>query len=155
MGRIWASDGHLRRFDGPGYGMGGKAMKTAYTPGPWVIEENVTVGGINHLAITARHAGGSWMPCSVSPMRFARDVDQANARLIAATPELLEALKLVLIFHDSGPWTSEKAQEWANGLTRLMGLAAGRRELPSNEATTKNLRTAVRAAIDKATGGNP
>ena len=58
------------------------------TPGPWTVEENVDAGGILHLAVTNRAAGRDWMPCSVSQMRTVRDVDRANARLIASAPDL-------------------------------------------------------------------
>lgn len=71
------------------------------------------------------------------------------------------ACKLVLLFHSGTPWTWEKQQEWANGLTELLGSAAGRDPKivganadgtwdgaePTNEATTKNLCNAVRAAL--------
>ena len=63
------------------------------TPGPWSIEENVRAGGVIHLAVTNRAAGDDWMPCSITPMAWVRDIDYANARLIAAAPELLEAAK--------------------------------------------------------------
>lgn len=64
-----------------------------WTPGPWAIEENVKAGGIIHLAVTARqHGAEDWMPCSVTPMHKVRTVDYANARLIAAAPEMYDLL---------------------------------------------------------------
>lgn len=66
--------------------------------------------------------------------------------------KLLRACELVLLYHDGGPWTFEKANAWANGLTDIMGPALFRRDLPSNEATTKNLCNAVRAAVADFTG---
>jgi len=71
------------------------------------------------------------------------------------------ALELVLLFHSGSPWTFDKQQDWANKLTELLGPAAGRDPKvvnaygdgtwdgvkPTNEATTKNLCNAVRAAL--------
>lgn len=83
----------------------------------------------------------------------------ANVR--DAAPELLEACKLVLLFHSGSPWDFEKRQAWVNGLHSLITTndpkvtgangdgtwdAKGNRE----DATTKNLCNAVRAAIEKA-----
>lgn len=77
----------------------------------------------------------------------------AYAQLMTASPEMLEALKLVLMFHSGAPWTDERRLDWVNGLTRLLGPAMSRRErFASDEATTKNLCDAVRAAIAKAEG---
>lgn len=64
---------------------------SAHTPGPWVI------GGINgtvyttdavFLARTESGEHGDWLHGNP----FANGVCEANARLIAAAPELLEAL---------------------------------------------------------------
>jgi hypothetical protein len=70
--------------------------EVAPTPQPWAIEENVLAGNIIHLAITNR-AVKDWMVCSVTPQKLARDIDYANARLIASAPALLEALKMALV----------------------------------------------------------
>lgn len=70
------------------------------------------------------------------------------------------ALRLVLLFHGAR-WDDEQKQAWANGLTFILGTASGRdpkamgangdgtwdRATPTNEATTKNLCNAVRAAL--------
>lgn len=71
-------------------------MTTKHTPGPWAVERNVKAGNVIHLAITARQNGKDWMVCSVTPEAWARPLDLANAELIAAAPELLEALILVM-----------------------------------------------------------
>ena len=78
-------------------------MSTQFTPGPWEIEEYVKAGGVIHLAVTNREAAPNWMPCSITPMHLARDIDYANASLIAAAPELLDALQECehLLWHDS------------------------------------------------------
>lgn len=64
-----------------------------HSPSPWAVERNVKAGNVIHLAVTARQNGKDWMVCSVTPEAWARPIDLANAQLIAAAPELLEALE--------------------------------------------------------------
>ena len=82
--------------------------KTAHTPGPWVAR----MVDSQEWHIDSRHyaqtGAGTWSGLAVAygcddmPDEGAR-VAEANARLIAAAPELLEALDLLL--HDRTPWT--------------------------------------------------
>lgn len=54
-----------------------------HTPGPWGIDRSIGVwimAGSLHVATIPRAADGDWSP--------------ANARLIAAAPDMLEALKM-------------------------------------------------------------
>lgn len=71
-----------------------------HTPGPWVVERNVMAQGVCHLAVVARHAGQDWMPCSITPMDSMRPIDEANAQLISAAPDLLAALEGILRITD-------------------------------------------------------
>lgn len=58
-------------------------MTTSHTPGPWVAVELPTAIAIkSHMGNVANIQRGSM-----------REQQQANARLIAAAPDLLEALK--------------------------------------------------------------
>lgn len=78
-------------------------MKTetkAHTPGPWIVQSSTpTDSGHDHHAIIADHGGDNRLPdhpvvASVIPYVStdgARRAQEANARLIAAAPELLEA----------------------------------------------------------------
>ena len=60
-------------------------MKTKHTPGPWyALSEGVTDAAIGYRAIIDAHG---YTVCNPSPM------GEANARLIAAAPELLRALE--------------------------------------------------------------
>jgi 16S rRNA C1402 N4-methylase RsmH len=59
-----------------------------HTPGPWVIERD-----LGHTFIIAE-AGGMCADLGVSSPS-----QDDNARLIAAAPELLEALKTLLAYH--------------------------------------------------------
>jgi hypothetical protein len=63
-------------------------MSTKHTPGPWRYDD--TWGLIvarGEVEVAACHGGGS------------RSEAQANARLISAAPELLDALKTLLAYH--------------------------------------------------------
>ncbi len=96
-----------------------------HTPGPWLTTEstehwgrvNVTV----QAAFTANEIATAWQGTT--------DVNRANARLIAAAPDLLEALNQVMSWIDN--WSPEFAYE---------------EEWPAD-------RDKARAAIAKATGG--
>jgi hypothetical protein len=82
-------------------------------------------------------------------------------RAVNSHETLVNALKLVLLFHSGGHWTSERSQGWANGLTSILGPAESRDPkvvgaygdgtwdgaTPTNEATSRNLCNAVRAAL--------
>lgn len=61
--------------------------KTKYTPGPWKYGGNLKTGGV---AVT----GTSGLICET--LADITDDHRANARLIAAAPELLEALKYLV-----------------------------------------------------------
>lgn len=76
-------------------------QKPQPTPGPWVYERGTHVHGGHHV-ITARHAGMT----SASPLavlsNILDEVDgsaEADARLIAAAPDLRLALEEMLILH--------------------------------------------------------
>ena len=80
--------------------------KAKHTPGPWRID---IVG--RHVGIRcgeAFHAGGTlaggdrWITevvCSFDVHEMSNETSRANARLIAAAPDLLEALKLMMDEH--------------------------------------------------------
>jgi hypothetical protein len=64
-------------------------MNAKHTPGPWIADGyNVRVRNGRYIAYT----GPSHTPPSEYPKQCAEE-DKANARLIAAAPELLEALE--------------------------------------------------------------
>ena len=57
----------------------------AHTPGPWVIDPCWDILGNTD--------DGNGMVCQITTDAVPRDEAEANARLIAAAPELLEALR--------------------------------------------------------------
>lgn len=61
---------------------------TKHTPGPWVY-----IGNGDIVARSEKYCGGEKDIASVFLTR--NDEDEANARLIAAAPDLLEALQFI------------------------------------------------------------
>ena len=76
-------------------------MNAQHTPGPWEFEESVN-GGFDITA--TRHDNGR--PCVIAAREqwgsYAK-TSKANGRLIAAAPELLEALEGVLPYLEEDP----------------------------------------------------
>ena len=74
----------------------GKIIKTQHTPGPWRIGYYRPADGDEALAVWSESIkeGEKGHPvCLVSTVKKMDERDEANARLIAAAPELLEACK--------------------------------------------------------------
>lgn len=70
------------------------------TPGPWIADKTSrAVGPVSH---DDDQSYGILIP--VAWVEFDQDVgiQASNQRLIAAAPELLEVLKLILSYHDDG-----------------------------------------------------
>jgi hypothetical protein len=71
-------------------------MSAKYTPGPWAVNHAGDSKGISEVFVYAPH-------CGVDDVSVAADIvdpvtsqpSEANARLIAAAPELLEALQTI------------------------------------------------------------
>ncbi|EOI3540822.1 hypothetical protein ACMSY0_004180 [Cronobacter sakazakii] len=72
----------------------------SYTPGPWVASK--TDRSIGPICNDDDQSYGmilpvAWVEFDLNPGRH-----QANANLIAAAPELLEVLQLILSYHEDG-----------------------------------------------------
>lgn len=65
---------------------------TTHTPGPWTVGERLS-GSENHRGFTIGDARNQWGLASVHPLDSDGNEGRANARLMAAAPELLGALK--------------------------------------------------------------
>jgi hypothetical protein len=70
-----------------------------HTPGPWIaVEKFGVLGSVNGGSVREYTNGTSqdqlFMVCSVQEDNGGQEATNANARLIAAAPDLLEALKL-------------------------------------------------------------
>ena len=87
-----------------------------HTPGPWIFEERVA--GFDILAPESVYYVAEYLgvDCGV--------IDNiADAYLIAAAPELLEALELVVSFVDAGEgtWTVEEQQKARAAIAKAKG----------------------------------
>lgn len=114
-----------------------------HTPGPWRVETEETVSVRDRKDGSVATLG--WLSNRMAgPRRSSQEV-QANARLIAAAPELLEALKLatnelnIIRARDGAPqhidWhrgrplqTSSCTEEWWNELTEKCFAAIAKAE---------------------------
>jgi hypothetical protein len=69
-------------------------MNAKHTPGPWRVVIRANQRGIRSLTIDTGHlTGGTYCKMGASELQ---PEDEANARLIAAAPDLLEACKAVM-----------------------------------------------------------
>ena len=64
-----------------------------HTPGPWKVREpDHFVDGLAHMVVSEHPQEGYWHIAEIGTHN-GRKESEANARLIAAAPEMLEALK--------------------------------------------------------------
>lgn len=88
-------------------------MEAKHTPGPWKAYRFSDKGGVARIAIV----GAQPSSLIVAKTCAAEGEDEANARLIAAAPELLEALRGLLQAE-----SPDYVQSW--GIAREQALAA-------------------------------
>ncbi len=69
-------------------------MTTKHTPGPWEVFDTICIGVMS----TPRECDVAH--CSGHDSGRSRDEELANARLIAAAPDLLTALERILSYDD-------------------------------------------------------
>ncbi len=106
---------------------------TKHTPGPWRIDDDpdpITSYFVQVLASEGRIA-----EVILHSGERAGEGD-ANARLIAAAPNLRDVAEALILFHSGDPWDGTKRLRWL----QLTG---------ADEATTKTLYDLARAAIAK------
>jgi hypothetical protein len=98
-------------------------MEAKHTPGPWVVgvshdgKQFMIVGddGEAEVAIVMPHRPLQRM---TMPVMLASNDEKANARLIAAAPELLAALQNLMNGIDTGAITSDHDETFANAISR-------------------------------------
>jgi len=72
-----------------------------HTPGPWVIDDTTDdyeISIVGHPAWPCTRYGekGKWDVCKLEKLEGSAAEERANAHLIAASPDLLEALKALM-----------------------------------------------------------
>lgn len=95
-------------------------MSAQFTPGPWVIDPRHYWD--KQIGIRQDADGWHRLYCEVDRDDCDRDTAEANARLIAAAPALLEALDFMVNVSRSTPGFSPMAREQAE---RAIALAKG------------------------------
>lgn len=88
-------------------------MSTKHTPGPWSFGYGITTeyGEVFGVGVTTKP---DWtVVCAVSRPGDVNAIDEANARLIAAAPELLEFARSVVRYAGSAgdDYLANKARE--------------------------------------------
>lgn len=93
------------------------AQKTAgHTPGPWIARRDEETKQFIRIRGTGFHNGNIAMICkNFKPDGILPGEGLANARLIAAAPDLLEALQALVEIHQERPTyppLEERAMSW-------------------------------------------
>lgn len=95
-----------------------------HTPGPWTVQDNLDLCG--EFWISAKHHDG--LRVSIAAVRPGCDeaneigCNEANARLIAAAPELLDALERLLNVCSTHPSSEEHLFNARDVVDRAKGL---------------------------------
>lgn len=102
--------------------------KQNFTPGPWkVMYATSPKAGECTLAVWPADTVDGYVGspiCKVSPEHLMNETDEANARLIAAAPELLEALKGMLKWADRTVLPRLGTEIMPKGLEKWQAIAA-------------------------------
>ena len=93
-------------------------MSATHTPGPWHAVSN---GRYIEINIGESQYDPSIAECCPSKFSFNEDVEKANARLIAAAPDLLEALELALFVRGTSDDTSAVRIKMEQALKKAKG----------------------------------
>lgn len=88
-------------------------MKTKFTPGPWFTHRE----GLSTIYVEARLRPGIVQEVAAcGPTEAGQEQQEANAALISAAPNLLEALRTLLdcakygdVFQDADAWNDARA----------------------------------------------
>ena len=87
-------------------------MTTKHTPGPWYVGSGTYEGrNIYSVASVTDDEGFTYQPIVASAEDDGIDCWDANARLIAAAPALLEALKWMVLRTEGGEYPDGKCLE--------------------------------------------
>lgn len=81
--------------------------KATHTPGPWKVA-NVTTRGVPQLKVETCESG-RWDRVDIAKLNVSNQQSEANARLIASAPGLLEALEAFLAYDRDGSYLRSDA----------------------------------------------
>jgi hypothetical protein len=105
----------------------GESPSVRYTPGPWSIgvwtgkyqvipandRERIGIERIHPLHFGAMSIGSTEAQVAIIPLD---ESNEANARLIAAAPEMLEAINIAIAaLEHSLNWVAENSELWKDG----------------------------------------
>ena len=95
-----------------------------HTTGEWRFNDNVKYWKTNPFSITTRKTGVHSTTIANMPHRktISQEEAMANARLISAAPDLLEAL---MTFPQSMAWTDAELWEWSEKARAAVDKALG------------------------------
>ena len=115
-------------------------MDKKWTPGPWVVEQThptnaclyVSESKGGHEVCTLYGADGDWAECGPDGNWGEQPIREANAHLIAAAPDLYEALEacvdeLMSILHGErdGVWSNEVFESVESPYRKALAKARG------------------------------
>lgn len=93
--------------------------QSKHTPGPWIAPDTFLNNQPNRTYLRQKAYGGA----VIADLGETSHVNQADARLIAAAPELLEACK-ALLMHSGCPTGHAKADRWAKACAEARAIIA-------------------------------
>ncbi len=95
-------------------------MKTQHTPGPWTYRQAYDNGEPTAFEVDAGRGNVATVATGAGDV----DREEANARLIAAAPDLLAALKQCTHFIENSGSAEEffiTREAWRNAITKAIG----------------------------------
>ena len=95
------------------------------TPGPWRVLGKSTPARVDGGNLIIAFVGEEDLGCKLTGDDYLeqREVESSNAKLIAAAPELLEALQFTI--HDVGHWLSTQKPELKEKIESAINKALG------------------------------
>ena len=96
-------------------------QETSHTPGPWSAEECRS-----GFAVYAYKSGDAVVRTEDDEGRYGPIANEANARLIASAPELLDVLKQLIGYMDAGNWADMRIDGIKTAARAAIAKAEGR-----------------------------
>lgn len=100
-------------------------MNTTHTPGPWTVDGGYIMGGTPTNGEGLKTYALYVADCRISSAYRIHEEQQANARLIAAAPDLLAALQGCIKVMQCADELSSNARFWIEEATATINKAKG------------------------------